>query len=197
MFGIAAPYGFLAKTRILNDDYELYDGMHEPIITEEQWEPVKAAQKKRNHASVNTDRQLQNPFAGILVCGKCGAIMNRTVPDKRRNPTPWFRCTTRGCDCKIIKCEVVENSIRDAMQEWLDEYTIQIEADLLRQQSESSQKKQETVQIIPTTQHILESYPILSPAEKNRRWKLVMKKATVYRSQDDKLMVSIYPNLPK
>jgi len=120
--------GFLAKTRILNDDYELYDGMHEPIITEEQWEMVKAAQKKRNHASVNTDRQLQNPFAGILVCGKCGAIMKRTVPDKRRNPTPWFRCTTRGCDCKIIKCEVVENSIRDAMQEWLDNYMIQIEA---------------------------------------------------------------------
>lgn len=252
--------GFLAKTRILNDDYELYDGLHEPIITEEQWELVKAAQKKRNHASVNTDRQLQNPFAGILVCGKCGAIMKRTVPDKRRNPTPWFRCTTRGCDCKIIKCEVVENSIRDAMQEWLDEYTIQIEADhqpkvdpiataleavrgqltqlqlqqeniceylekgvytvdmftkrnasltkeinqlqnaeadLLRQQNESSQKKQETVQIIPTTQHILESYPILSPAEKNRLWKLVMKKATVYRSQDDKLTVNIYPNLPK
>ena len=48
-----------------------------------------------------------------------------------------------------------------------------------------------------TTQHILESYPILSPAEKNRRWKLVMKKATVYRSQDDKLTVNIYPNLPK
>ena len=71
------------------------------------------------------------------------------------------------------------------------------EADLLRQQSESSQKKQETVQIIPTTQHILESYPILSPAEKNRLWKLVMKKATVYRSQDDKLTVNIYPNLPK
>ena len=252
--------GFLAKARILNDDYELYDGMHEPIITEEQWELVKAAQKKRNHASVNTDRQLQNPFAGILVCGKCGAIMKRTVPDKRRNPTPWFRCTTRGCDCKIIKCEVVENSIRDAMQEWLDEYTIQIEADqqlkvdpiataleavrgqliqlqlqqeniceylekgvytidmftkrnatlvkeinqlqsaeadLLCQQSESSQKKQETVQIIPTTQHILESYPILSPAEKNRLWKLVMKKATVYHSQDDKLTVNIYPNLPK
>ena len=252
--------GFLAKTRILNDDYELYDGLHEPIITQEQWDRVKAAQSKRNHASVNTDRELRNPFAGILVCGKCGAIMKRTVPDKKRNPTPWYRCTNRNCDCKIIKCEIVENSIRDAMQEWLDEYTIQIEADqqpkvdptaaaleairgqltqlqlqqeniceylekgvytidmftkrnatlakeikqlqtaeadLLRQQSESSQKKQETVQIIPTTQHILESYPILSPAEKNRLWKLVMKKATVYRSQDDNLTVNIYPNLPK
>ena len=152
--------------------------------------------------------------------------MKRTVPDKRRNPTPWFRCTTRGCDCKISKCEVVETSIRDAMQEWLDNYMIQIEAnqqpkvdpittaleairgqlaqlqlqqeniceylekgvytidmftkrnaslgkeinqfqsaeaDLLRQQSESSQKKQETVQIIPTTQHILESYRVPIP----------------------------------
>ena len=83
--------------------------------------------------------------------------MKRTVPDKHRNPTPRFRCTTRGCDCKIIKCEVVENSIRDAMQEWLDEYTIQIEADLLRQQGEGKQKKQATSQIIPTTQHILDN----------------------------------------
>ena len=168
-------------------------------------------------------------------------------------PDPWVRF-------KMGKCEVVENSIRNAMEDWLENYMLQIEsdhqpkadpittaleavrgqlaqlqsqqeniceylekgvytidmftkrnasltkeinqlqsaeADLLRQQSESSQKKQETVQIIPTTQHILESYPILSPAEKNRHWKLVMKKATVYRSQDDKLMVSIYPNLPK
>ena len=49
----------------------------------------------------------------------------------------------------------------------------------------------------PATQHILESYPLLTPAEKNRLWKLVMKKATVYRSPDDKLTVNIYPNLPK
>lgn len=41
--------GMLAKKRILNDDYELYEGRHEPIITEEQWNMAKAAQKKRNH----------------------------------------------------------------------------------------------------------------------------------------------------
>lgn len=209
---------------------------------------------------VNTERQLRNPFAGILFCDKCGAIMKRTVPDKRRNPTPWYRCTTRGCDCKIIKCDVVENTVRDAMEEWLDAYMIQIEsnqhpaadpvitalesvrgqlaglqhqqesiceylekgvytidmftkrnaslskeikqlqlaeADLLRQQSEGGQKEQRAAQIIPTAQHILESYPLLGTEEKNRLWKLVMKKATVYRSPDDKLTVNIYPNLPK
>lgn len=67
---------------------------------------------------------------------------------------------------------------------------------LLRRQGEGDQEKQSTAQIIPTTQHILESYPVLSPEEKNKLWKLVLKKATVYRSQADNLTVDIYPNLP-
>ena len=71
------------------------------------------------------------------------------------------------------------------------------EADLMRQQSEQSQKEQQVAQIIPTTQHILESYPLLEIEEKNRLWKLVLKRVTVYRSPDDKLEVNIYPNLPK
>ncbi|MBQ3215180.1 MAG: hypothetical protein IJB11_03580, partial [Oscillospiraceae bacterium] len=71
------------------------------------------------------------------------------------------------------------------------------EADLLRQQGDGDQKKQATAQIIPTAQHILESYPLLTPAEKNQLWKLVMKKATVYRSPEDNLTVNIYPNLPR
>ncbi len=252
--------GMLAKKRIQNDDYELYEGLHEPIITEEQWKLVKAVQAKKNHNPVNTERQLRNPFAGILVCGKCGAIMKRTVPDKKRNPTPWYRCPTRGCDCRIIKCSTAENAIFDAMEEWLEEYTIQLssnqevkadpietaletvrgqlaslqaqqdticeylekgiytidmftkrncalaneikqlqisEADLLQQKKEGSQKDQMTAQIVPITQHILDSYTMLTPLEKNQLWKLVMKKATAYRSQEDVLTVKIYPNLPK
>ena len=41
------------------------------------------------------------------------------------------------------------------------------------------------------------SYPILSVEEKNRLWKLVLKKATVYRSPDDEVTIRIWPNLPK
>ena len=122
--------GMMAKKRILNDDYELYDGLHEAIITQEQWDLAKAAQGRRNHNPVNTDRQLRNPFAGILFCEKCGGRMKRNVPDKKRNPTPWYQCSTRGCDCKIIKCETVENLIREAMEDWLDEYLIHLESDL-------------------------------------------------------------------
>lgn len=160
----------------------------------------------------------------------------------------------------MIKCETVEKAIRDAMEEWLNNYIIQInsdqqpaedpiaaaltavrgqlaglqlqqeniceylekgiytvemfskrnaslakeikqlqtsEADLLRQQSEGDEKKRTSSQLIPTAQHILEHYSLPSVEEKNRLWKLVLKKATVYRTQDDELMIHIYPNLPQ
>ena len=252
--------GFLAKIRILNDDYELYDGMHEPIITEEQWEMAKAVKKKKGHHSTHTTKELKNPFAGILFCEKCYAALKRNVPGKNQGTAPWFRCPTRGCDCRIVKCHTVEEAIRDAMEDWLDEYIIQLnseskpkvdpiataleavqaqlaglqqqqdtlcdylekgvytiemftkrnatlareikklqesEAELMRKKESGSQANQAAMEIIPTTQHILDNYDVLTIAEKNRLWKLVMKKATVYRTPDGELSVHIYPKLPK
>ena len=71
------------------------------------------------------------------------------------------------------------------------------EADLLRQQSAGDEKKRMSSQLIPTAQHILEHDSLLSAEEKNRLWKLVLKKATVYRTQDDEWMIHMYPNLPQ
>ena len=51
--------------------------------------------------------------------------------------------------------------------------------------------------IIPTTQHILDDYDVLAIAEKNRLRKLVIKKATVYRTSEGELSVHIYPKAPK
>lgn len=123
--------GMLAKKRVTSKDYELYEGLHEPIITQEQWDQVKAKQRERNHVSVNSNRQLANPFATILFCGKCGAIMKRNVPAKSQKTSPWYRCPTRGCDCRAIKCDFAENAILKAMEEWLAEYTIKVETDAL------------------------------------------------------------------
>lgn len=224
-------WGQTSITNILNN--EVYLGMirwkHEPIITQEQWEQVKAKQRERNHASVNSNRQLANPFATILFCEKCGAVMKRNVPAKSQNTSPWYRCPTRGCDCRTIKCDFVEDAVIEAMEKWLAEYTIKIEteqrpqtdptktalsfvrdqlvelqmqqdkiceylekgvytvemftkrndtltreiqkqkaveSDLLKKQSSQSETKSAEEEIIPTTQHILDSYPRLSVAEK-------------------------------
>ena len=109
--------------------YQLYEGLHEPIISQEQWDMVKSKQQERNHSSVNSNRQLTNPFATILFCEKCGAVMKRNVPSKKQKTSPWYRCPTRGCDCRAIKCDFAEESILKAMKEWLAEYTVNIEAE--------------------------------------------------------------------
>lgn len=252
--------GMLAKKRILNEDYEVYDGRHEPIITQEQWDLVKAAQSKRYHQPTHTDRHLQNPFAGILYCERCGASIKRKIPRKGRTCIPWYQCPTRTCDCKMIKCEVVENAILEAMEDWLREYTLQInsgeqpkinpietaletvrgqlagllkqqeniceylekgiytvemfnkrnaslaeeikklqasEADLMEQLHDGDSQKKSALQIIPATQHILDNYQHFTTEEKNRLWKLVLKKIAVYRSQEDELTIHLYPNLPQ
>ena len=41
------------------------------------------------------------------------------------------------------------------------------------------------------------NYDILTTEEKNRLWKLVLKKATLYRTPEGELSVHIYPKLPK
>ena len=118
--------GMMAKKRILNDDYELFEGRHEPIITQEQWDLVKAAQSMRYHPPNHTERHLQNPFSGILYCEKCGAGMKRKIPGKGRTCISWYQCPTKGCDAKMVKCEVVETAIREAMNDWLKDYILQI-----------------------------------------------------------------------
>lgn len=121
--------GMVAKKRVMNKDYELYAGLHEPIVTQEQWDRVKAMQNSRNHASVHKDKQLMNPFATILFCEKCGAVMKRNVPAKSQRTSPWYRCPTRGCNCRTIKCDFVENEVVKAMESWMVEYTVKIDTE--------------------------------------------------------------------
>ena len=121
--------GMLVKKRVKSHDYELYQGLHEPIITQEQWDSVKAVQNSRNHASVHKDKRLMNPFASILFCEKCGAVLKRNVPGKSQHTSPWYRCPTRGCNCRTMKCDFVEEAVVNAMREWLSEYTIKVDTE--------------------------------------------------------------------
>lgn len=119
--------GMIAKKRYANENYELHDGLHEAIITEEEWRKVKEKQKSRCNTPTHKEKQLMNPFATILFCEKCGAVMKRNVPSKKQNTLPWYRCPTRECTCRTIKCVAVEQAVINAMQEWLAEYTVNVD----------------------------------------------------------------------
>ena len=75
--------------------------------------------------------------------------------------------------------------------------TNESETDLLRQKSDGNQRKRAAAELIPTTQHILDSYDALTVEEKNGLWKLVMRRATIYREPEGEVRIQIFPNLPR
>lgn len=70
------------------------------------------------------------------------------------------------------------------------------EADLLTKLSEQKSGEDTRNSIIPATQHILDSYDVLTVEEKNQLWKTVLEKITVFRTKSDKFSVHVYPKVP-
>lgn len=117
--------GQVKKKRVRNyDNYEVHDGLHEPIISEEQWN--KAQSTRQDHIPLNINYELQNPFSRVVKCGKCGKTITRRTnnqnPDRIR-----ISCKNRNCDARSIYLDVFEEAVVIEMTKWLKDYKVQIE----------------------------------------------------------------------
>ncbi len=95
----------ITKHCVFNHDYEVVDGKHPAIITEEIFE--KAQNTIRSIPSVKPNQTLQNPFAGILKC-ECGSCVRRA---KDRNKFRYY------CDSYIYcgNASISETELVDAI----------------------------------------------------------------------------------
>lgn len=107
--------------------YRIYDGIHQPIITEEVF---NAAQEVRDgHTNLPRTHEpyaLQNAFAGLLFCAKCGKRMMRVKQKNRAHA--WLRCVNIK-NCHNIGCnyDVVEEKILEALRIWFSDYQIKLD----------------------------------------------------------------------
>ena len=255
--------GQMVKKRELNKDYLLFEGRHEAIITQEQWDRVREVQRSKQTPSVRRGRTLANPFANILVCEKCGYAIKRNTPSatqlKTRTFRPWYRCSTKGCECMISYCDVLESKIVEAMRDWWKNISLTITSEpdepseaqrqllVMKKQIQVLQDQQNKIcsllekgiyteemfikrntvladeiralrnsieevtkicdnkseldrakeLFLPATLRVLDYYEDLTAEEKNRLWKLLMKKITYFRDPTDpnKIEIRLYPKL--
>lgn len=96
------------------NDWILVPGLHQAIITEQQWAQAQAIRTSRYIPSQNTGHVV-NPLAGLLICGRCGRNMQRMGNNKG---APYYLCNTRGCVAGA-KCEYVYPAVIAAMQDRL------------------------------------------------------------------------------
>ena len=113
--------GVTVSTRPLNRECAMYKGLHEPIVSEEQFDLAQKITRGRNNSSLNRSHSLQNPFAGLVYCSVCGRCMLRKVGQK--NPDSLI-CATRGCSTVSVQVHVFEKRVLESLELWLSDYQI-------------------------------------------------------------------------
>lgn len=117
--------GHLIISRPRNQDYLIYDGLHEPIIDNKTWELVQE-KRKQNTPKVKHNHQIQNPLVGLVFCEKCGKPMQRRPYTKDDKPETLI-CSNSKCNNVSSKLYIVENKIIEALKIWLAKYKVDYE----------------------------------------------------------------------
>ena len=71
--------GKIKTVRVKNPEVKLYKGLHDPIVSEEEFFRVQDIIKNRSIPRTNSNYETQNPLAGVVRCGVCGRSMVRQV----------------------------------------------------------------------------------------------------------------------
>ena len=111
------------------EDYNVYEGLHEGLITKEQFTLAQEIRlEKQPAAKVKDEFELQNAFVGLLFCSTCGKRIGRTTGSKARDARARLRCVNgRNCHNVSSDYDVVEKEIISALREWLKGYRIKID----------------------------------------------------------------------
>ena len=88
------------------------EGKHTGIISRDVWEAAQGLVAR--HPRVNYEKEIKNPYAGIIVCSKCGRAL-RLHPYKHAEDR--FTCKLRPPCYKSVKASAVHEAVLVALEE--------------------------------------------------------------------------------
>lgn len=115
------------RTRVNKNPY-IYDGLHEPIISEDDFDRAQELLRTKSTNRTHKDLVLINPMTRILRCGYCGGSFKLgtwSVSVGR----PMLECKTKGCQCHGAYLDFVEDRMLTALGDWMKDYEFGAQAD--------------------------------------------------------------------
>lgn len=107
--------GKVIKERPRTNDFLLYNGLHEGIVSEEVFEKAQNIMQKNKSRPVRADKTAQNPLASLVICQKCGRKMQRRPNPK--NPDMLI-CAEPTCDNHASYIYLVEERVIEFVRKW-------------------------------------------------------------------------------
>ena len=106
-------------------EYTLTDGLHEAIVSEEDFYLAQELLKQSKGFPLPYDYTLKNPLSGIVLCGLCGHAMVRRY--SKRDQQTYLLCTCQSCNNMSSHFDIVEDYLLQSMDNWLIQYKIQVQ----------------------------------------------------------------------
>lgn len=116
----------IVKKQVVTNEYDIIENAHEAIIDKSLFEKAQEIFSKKTNPQINVDSVMQNPFTGIIFCGKCGKRMTR-LGFNSHTKYDTIKCPNRYCDNISSPIFLVEKQVLVALGNWLDEYKLRFE----------------------------------------------------------------------
>ncbi|MCC5911788.1 MAG: recombinase family protein [Clostridiaceae bacterium] len=144
------------RPRAKEEDIILVDGLHTAIIDDESYKLARKIAKENTIARLPSNKTIKNPLSGIIICGFCRRNMIRR-PYANNYPDALM-CSVPTCPNVSSMLYLVEEKLLEALQVWLNEYTLDfnfeeptnehldLQIDIIKKSLEKLTHEMETIQ---------------------------------------------------
>jgi len=111
------------RPRASESNYLLTQGRHKGIIDQTTYETAQEYISKNPPRPIGEKHKIKNPWAGLIICGKCKKRMTRRPYNKTGYPDTLL-CQNITCDNISTQLALVEQRILEALSHWLSGYKL-------------------------------------------------------------------------
>ena len=111
--------GELVVSRPYSDRYILAKGLHQGIVTPEEYEQVRVLAASRRRIAHVDNKHIANPLAGLIKCGMCGYAITR----RNNNRGVFLVCRNPTCSCSSVYLSAVISVLLDILRGWVETYS--------------------------------------------------------------------------
>lgn len=112
------------------DEFLLFEGKHNGIISEEQFKRAREIRGRRHRT--RRDLTLKNPFSGIMFCKKCGSKIGYNTYTKNgvEYAPPKLVCNNQvHCKTGSVKYSEVLDYVRKVLKDCISDFEVRIDND--------------------------------------------------------------------
>lgn len=120
--------GQIEKSRPRSEEAKYYKGLHTPIISQELYDACLA--RRGTNPSLRRNKELSNPFAGLLYCGTCNHAMSLKIYRNGNSVTKMMLCNHQAyCHTKSVLYSAFLERFISSMENTIKDFELALLAD--------------------------------------------------------------------